>query len=219
MSRVLWCAVVPTVLASAPVRAQVCAGLPSFHDRPTQVGGDAAFNKNGRSFGGFLGFGGARMFGDLAVGTAHIDVYNASAFTVSVEAGYQIPLDKNGRFQLCPGAGVGLLMGPKNINGSGVDYSETAIRVGALLGGVAARTAQVDVVPAGLIEFVNAHDKLLGPFTSTARSQSFGIVGLGVRFVFSGHVSIRPAVSIPFGISGGSTSFGISLAVNMRGGW
>ena len=218
MSRVVWFAVVPTVLASTPLRAQVCAGLASFHDRPIQVGGGAAFSKNGRSLGGFLGAGGPRTFGDLAFGTTHIDAYDASGFTLSAEAGYQISLDKKGVVQLCPGAGVGLLIGPKNINGL-FDYSETDIRAGALLGGVVARTAQVDVVPTGLLEFVHAHGKLQGPSSSSSQSQSFGLVGLGVGLVFRNRVSIRPDISIPFGISGGSTSFGITVAVNVQGGW
>ncbi len=182
-----------------------------------QIGGGAVFNKYSRSLGGAVSSGGDRAFGAFAVGTTHIDAYNASGFTVGLDAGYQIPLGKQGWVQLCPGAGVGLLSGPKNISGTGVDYSETDIRVGLIVGGVAARTAQVDVVPTGLIEFVNAHEKLQGASgTSTSRSQSLGVVGLGLGFVFSNQVSIRPAVSIPFGISGASTSFGVWLAVNLR---
>ncbi len=218
MLRASWFAVLATVLSSAPVRAQVCAGFPSFQSRPIQVAGGAGFNKSSKSFGVAVAGGGARAFVDVALGTTHIDAYNASALNVGVEAGYQISLGKKGLLQLCPGAGLGLLTGPKNILGTGFDYSETDIRFGVIVGGVAARGAQVDVVPTGLIEFVNADGKFQDAFgSSTSKSQSFGIVGLGLGVVLNHELSIRPSVSIPFGHSGGPTSFGVWLAVNFRG--
>ena len=218
MWRTSWLAVLVTLLASTPVVAQVCAGFPSFRGRPIQIVGAAAFNDNSKTFGGGVGFGGAGAFGSLELGTAHIDAFDASAFVVGGSVGYQVPLDKKGAVQLCPGAGVEFAIGPKNINGTGVDYSETDISLGVSVGVVAARTAQVDVVPTGAIAFAHSDGKLKDASgNSVSNSESFGVLGLGIGFVFSYQVSIRPAVSIPFGVNGASTSFGVTLAVNFGG--
>jgi len=104
-------------------------------------------------------------------------------------------------------------MGRKDISGTGVDYSETDISLG--VGVIATRTEQVDIVPTGSIEFANADGKLKDASgNSVSNSESFGIVGLGIGFVFSHQVSIKTAVAIPFGLNGASTTFGVTLAVN-----
>jgi len=45
----------------------------------------------------------------------------------------------------------------------------------------------------------------------------FGIVGLGVGGEFSRQASLLPVVSIPFGVRGAHTSYGITIAVNLSG--
>lgn len=217
-SRSLWFAVLVTLSGSAPVTAQLCAGLPSFQGRPIQLIGTALFNDNGKAFAGGVGFGGTGAFGNVALGSTHIDVYHASAFNVGGGAGYQVPLDRQGSVQLCPAAEVEFFLGPQNIQGTGVDYSETNISIGVGVGVIAARTEHADVVPTVFLDFANAHSKLKDALgNSTSNSQSFGIVGLGIGFVFSHRVSIRPSAAIPFGISGASTTFGVTLALNYRG--
>jgi len=73
-------------------------------------------------------------------------------------------------------------------------------------------------VPTGSIAFANADGKLKDASgNSVSNSESFGVVGLGIGFVFSHQVSIKPAVSIPFGVDGASSTFGVTLAVNFGG--
>jgi hypothetical protein len=207
--------VLVTLLWSTPLASQVCAGFPSFQGRPIQVQGLALFNNNSKAFGGGVGLGGAEAFGNLDLGTVHFDAYNASAFTVGGGVGYQLPLDKKGTVQVCPAVGVEFDIGPKNILGTGFDYSETDITLGIGVGVVATRTEQVDLVPTGSIAFADADGKLKDASgNGTSKSQSFGIIGLGVGFVFSHQVSIKPGVSIPFGHSGASTTLDVTLAVN-----
>jgi len=43
------------------------------------------------------------------------------------------------------------------------------------------------------------------------------IVGLGVGVEFSRQASLLPVVSIPFGVRGAHTSYGITIAVNLSG--
>jgi hypothetical protein len=216
MSRASQFAVLVTLLGSTPLGAQVCAGFPSFQGRPIQVQGMALFNNKSKAFGGSVGFGGAEEFGSLDLGTVRFDAYDASAFTVGGGVGYQLPLDTKGTVQMCPAVEVGFDVGPKNIRGTGFDYSETDISLGIGVGMVATRTEQVDVVPTGSIAFANAAGRLKDASgNTTSNSQSFGIIGLGVGFVFSHQVSIKPEVSFPVGVSGGSTTFGVTLAANL----
>ena len=149
------------------------------------------------------------------LGTTHIDAFNGSAFVVGGEVGYQVSLEKKGTVQQCAGATVGFAIGPKNINGTGIDFGETDIAFGVGVGVVAARTEQVDVVPTGSIAVANGAAKLKDASGNTvSNSQSFEVVALGVGFVFSHQVSIKPGVSIPFTITGASTSFTVALALN-----
>lgn len=218
MWRASWLAVLVTLFESTAVVAQVCGGFPSFQGRPIQIVGAAAFNDNSKMFGGGVGFGGAGAFGSLELSTTHIDAFDASAFGIGGGVGYQVRLDKRGTVQLCPAVGVEFAMGPKDIQGTGIDYSETDISLGVAVGVVAARTEQVDVVPTGSIAFANADGKLKDASgNSVSNSESFGVVGLGIGFVFSHQVSIKPAVSIPFGVDGASSTFGVTLAVNFGG--
>jgi hypothetical protein len=210
MSRASGFTVLVTLLGSTSLAAQVCAGFPSFQGRPIQVQGSALFNNNSNAFRGGVGLGGAGAFGNLDLGTVHIDALNGSAATVGGGVGYQLSLDKKGTVQMCPAVGVEFDIGPNFP--TGWDHSETDVSLGIGVGVVATRTEQVDVVPTGSIAFANADRKVV----NTSNSQSFGIIGLGVGFVFSHQVSIKPAISIPFGLSGAATTFGVTLAVNFR---
>ncbi len=215
MSRVACVATLGVLLGSATASAQICAGIVPFAGRPIQLFGSGLFSDNARSFGGGVAFGSAGAFGQLELGTTHFDDFDASSVNFGGGAGYQVPLDKKGAAQLCPAAGVGFVSGPKDIGGSGIDYSETDVSIGIGVGIVATRTQQVQVVPTASIAFASANGKLKDASgSSISDSESFGIVGLGVGFVFNQQVSVKPSVFIPFAVDGASTSFGVTLAVN-----
>jgi TonB family protein len=119
---------------------------------------------------------------------------------------------------MCPTAGVEFATGPKNINGTGIDYSETDFSFGVEAGVIAtSATRQVVVVPTGSIAFASAHARFTGASGSVSNDLSFGIVRLGVGFVFGQEASVTPSVLRPVGLSGASTSFGVTVAFNFGG--
>src|SRR5262249_45256714 len=113
------------VLLATPVAAQVCQGLPSFASRPVQVYGDGAFQSGSQLFRNGIAFGGNGPYWNMEWGATQIGAYNGTASEFGIGVGYQVPLDDKGSAQLCPTAGSSYLNGPRNVNGSGLDYSET----------------------------------------------------------------------------------------------
>ena len=218
MRRIVCGVIIGAFGVGGPAVAQLCGGAPSFAGGPFQLSVEALFNDNAKTFGGGLALGGRGPFGQLTVGTTTYDNFNASSFNVGLGAGYQLRLDKAGTLNVCPVAGLGLVNGPKDINGSGLDYSETDLTAGLALGIVAARGKEVMLVPAASVAYASASGKLTDPLGgSTRASASFGVVTLGVGFVFGQRVSLAPSLSIPFAVRNASTTFGVSVAANLDG--
>ncbi len=210
-------------LAALPTAAtgQVCSGFASFAPGPFQVFGSAAFNDKAKSFGGGFAFGGAGAFGQLSIGTTSVDNVDGSSFNFGGGAGYQISLDKRSVVHLCPIASVGFSSGPNDIDvfGDGslvLDLSETDFEFGVALGAVASRSGQTQIIPAGSLALVSAtfkaKDQVSG--ASDSQSETFGLLGLGLGFVFNQVFTLRPGVAIPFGLEGASTTFVVALSMN-----
>ena len=207
-----------TLLISSGLAAQICAGAASFEGRPIQLFGEGTFNNSAKSFVGSVRIGGKGAFGDLELGTTHVDAFNASSFDIGGGVAYQVKLDPKGSVQLCPAASVGFLIGPKNIQGTGIDYSETALAFGLGIGVLASRTEQIDIMPTASVVFENADAKLKDQTgATTSNSQSFGVIEFGLGFVFSKQVTLKPIVAIPVGLTGGNTSFSVALGISLGG--
>jgi hypothetical protein len=210
-------------LAALPTAAtgQVCSGFASFAQGPFQVLGSAAFNDEAKSFGGGFAFGGAGAFGQVSIGTTSFDNLDGSSFNFGGGAGYQVSLDKRRIFHLCPIASVAFASGPNDIDvfGDGslvLDLSETDFEFAVALGAVASRSGQTQIIPVGSLAFVSAtlkaKDQVSG--TSDSQSETFGLLGLGLGFVFNQVFTLRPNVAIPIGLEGASTTFSVTLSVN-----
>jgi len=208
-----------SLLGSALAAAQRCRGFGSLQTRPIQVFASGLFGSDSRWYGAGLAVGGGGAFGELKLGGIDVDPWGpASSFTVGGGAGYQVPLNQGGTAQLCPTAEVQFARGPNDINGTGIDYRETDVSVGVAVGVLATGTARkVEVVPTGSITFTNATSNFTGAAAPLSGSQVFGVVGLGVGFVFRQEVSIAPSVSHALGVSGASTTFGIRVAFAFGG--
>lgn len=210
-------------LALSPSLAsgQVCSGSASFAQGPFQVFGAAAFNDNAKTFGGGLAFGGSGAFGQLGIGTTSFDDVDGSSFNVSGGAGYQVPLGQKGIVYLCPIASITLGSGPNDIDvfGDGslvLDLRETDFTIGLALGAIASRSGQTQIIPTGSLSFASAtlkaKDQVSG--ASDSQTETFGLVALGLGFVFNQVVTLHPGVTIPFGVEGASTTFGVGVSVN-----
>jgi hypothetical protein len=199
---------------------QVCSGFASFAEGPFQVFGSAGFNDNAKSFGGGFAFGGAGPFGQLSIGTTTFNDLDGSSFNFAGGAGYQFTLDQRGLVHLCPAASVAFASGPNNIDvfGDGsvvLDLSETDLVFGLGIGAVASRSGQTQIIPNGSLAFVSAtakgSDDVSG--TSDSQSETFGLFTMGLGFVFNQVFTLHPSVTIPFGLDGASTTFGVTLSV------
>ena len=128
MWRIPGLSVLHLLLPLGSVAAQLCAGVQSFAGRPVQLWGFGTFTSGshlGSYGGGVRLIGGRAAFGDVELGASHTDAYGGHSWLVGTGAAYQVSLNKSGTVQLCPEASVGFVLGPKNIDGSGQDFSET----------------------------------------------------------------------------------------------
>jgi TonB family protein len=219
MPRAAVLALLVTLLHSTPATAQVCRGYGSFDGRPFQLSARGQFNAHAKSYGATLAVGGAGLFGDLDVARTDLDI-QASSSVFGVSAGYQGSLNKGGTAQLCPVARLGFVTGPQNINGTGIDYSETDFSFGLDAGVIATSTTQqLEVVPTASLAIAAAHANYSRGSASLPNSQSlsYAVVGLGVGFVFGQEVTVTPSVFRPIGLSGASTSFAIAVAFHLGG--
>jgi len=205
----------------ASADGQMCAGFASFAKGPYQVFGTAGFNDNAKSFAGGFGFGGAGPFGQVSIGTTNYDNIDGSSLLFGGGLGYQVILGQKGILHLCPTASLGFASGPNNLDvfGDGsvvLDLSETDLSFGLGLGVLASGSNQTQIIPVASLGFVSATAKASDDVSGASQSdtQTFGMLELGLGFVFNQVFTFRPTVAIPIGLDGGSTSFGATIGVN-----
>ncbi len=207
--------VLPLTLLATRAAAQTCVGMPSFSSGQMQIAGGGSFADGTNSFGGTFGYGTPKaLYGKAGIGTTSYDGFNGSSFDLSVGGGYQIPLQTSRKAELCPVASLSIGSGPKNIVGSGVDMSSRTFALGAAIGTFVGHSSQVRILPNASFQFANTRVSLDDGTTSTAGSESYGLLTLGTGFVFNSRFSVNPSISIPMGLNGSSTSFGLVGAMN-----
>ena len=202
-------------MVGAPAAAQTCQGLASFSTGQMQTTANATFGNGMDTFGATIGYGQpGSAFGSFGVGTTSIDAFSASSFDVGVAGGYQMTAGKAKKIALCPVANFGFGMGPKNVGGSGVDMSRTMGGMGVTLGTSLPGSPQMQIVPTGGLGLAYLKVKADNGTTSNSASDTYGLLNLGVGFVFSSQIAIRPLISIPLGLNGGETTFGLTGSYN-----
>jgi hypothetical protein len=205
----------PFTLLSTKAAAQTCVGMPSFSSGQMQVTGGGSFADGASSFGGTFGYGAPKgLYGKAGVGTTSYDVFDGSSFDFSAGAGYQIPLHASRMAELCPVASLSIGSGPNDVGGSGLDMSSRTFAFGAAVGALVGRSSQVQILPNASFQFANTRLSIDDGTTSQAGSESYGLLTLGTGFVFNSRFSLNPSISIPMGLDGSSTSFGLSGAMN-----
>ena len=50
--------------------------------------------------------------------------------------------------------------------------------------------------------------------SSASDSESYGLLTLGTGFVFNSRFSLNPSITLPIGLDGGNSSFGLMGAMN-----
>jgi hypothetical protein len=202
-------------IVRAPAVAQTCQGLPSFSHGQMQVTGNMVFQDGMDTFGGTFGYGQpAGLFGNVGIGTTSIDAFDGSSFDLGVSGGYQMRVGASKKMHLCPVASFGLGMGPKDIFGSGVDMSTQNLGFGVALGTSLPGGPRMEIVPTGGLSLAYLKVKADDGTTSNSDSETYGVMDLGVGFIFNSQISVRPGISIPLGLDGGDTGFGLTVGYN-----
>lgn len=195
--------------------AQTCVGMPSFASGQMQVAGGGEFADGASAFAGTFGYGAPKgLYGKAGIGSTSYDGFNGSSFDFGVGGGYQIPLEMSRTAEVCPVARLSLGSGPNDIGGSGVDMSSRTFAFGASLGALVNKSSQVQILPNAAFQFANTRNTIDDGTTSVSGSESYGLLTLGTGFVFHSRFSLNPSISIPVGLSGSSTSFGLGGAIN-----
>ena len=205
----------PFTLLATRAAAQTCVGMPSFSSGRMQVAGGGTFADGASSFGGTFGYGTPKgLYGKAGIGTTSYDALSGSSFDLNLGGGYQIPLHASRMAEVCPVASLSVGSGPNNVLGSGVDMSSRTLAFGASVGGLVGHSTQMQILPNASFQFANTRATADDGTTSASASESYGLLTLGTGFVFSSRFSVNPSVSIPVGLDGSSTSFGLSGAIN-----
>jgi hypothetical protein len=215
MRRILTFSLVLPLFLSAQAAAQTCAGMPSFASGQMQIAGGGQFADGASSFGGTFGYGTPKgLYGKAGLGTTSYDALDGSSFDLNFGGGYQIPLHASRTMELCPVASLSLGSGPNDVFGSGVDLSSRTLAFGASVGAVLGRNPQLHILPNASFQFANTRATVDDGTSSASDSESYGLLTLGTGFVFNSRFSLNPSISIPVGLDGGDTSFGLMGAMN-----
>ena len=189
--------------------------MPSFSSGQMQIAGGGNFADGSSGFGGTFGYGAPKsLYGKAGIGSTSYDGLGGSSFDFNVGGGYQIPLHASRTAELCPVASLGLSSGPNDVLASGVDLSSRTFAFGASVGALVGGSPQMQIVPTASFQFANTRATIDDGTTSASGSESYGLLTLGTGFVFSSRFSLNPSISIPVGLDGSSTSFGLAGAMN-----
>lgn len=211
MRRILLLSLALPLLLGSKAAAQACTGMPSFASGPMQITAGGSFADGTSSFGGTFGYGmPTGLYGKAGIGSTSYDGLDGSSFDFGVGGGYQIPLQSSRKAELCPIASLSFGSGPNDVLGSGVDMSTRNFAFGAALGAQVGNSPQMQILPNASFQFANTRVEI----DDVAGSESYGLLTLGTGFVFNSRFSVNPSISIPMGLDGSDTSFGLAGAIN-----
>ena len=215
MRRALLLSLALTLSLGARAAAQTCSGMPSFSAGQLQATAGGSFADGASSFGGTFGYGVPKSFyGKAALGTTSYDGFDGSSLDFGLAGGYQIPLQASRTAEVCPVASLSIGSGPDDVLGSGTDMSSRTFAFGAALGAHVGNNPQLQIVPNASFQFANTRVELDDGEDSLSGSESYALLTLGTGFVFNSRYSLNPSISIPVGLDGSDTSFGLAGAIH-----
>ncbi len=209
-------------LTSLPLRAQVCAGLLSLHERPVVVSVDAAAARGASSVGAGLTAGRSAFAGAFVERAVYRNVDYAAtqadtrSTNVGAAVGYEV---RRERFAVCPVATVQWESGPDGTFAGNILNSDGwTIGAGVSVGAVLIEAAGWRVISSTSLTVQRAsttvHDF---PFVGTdSRAHDTGLLyGFAIGLVVGARLTIQPTVNIPSGIEGGETTYGLSVNLGL----
>ena len=199
-----------SLLAAVSADAQLCAGTAPFTTGRMQVGGQIISNDDYSSYGVGMTLGNARgVYGGAQIANNDYDFVEESGLWIGLGGGYQTRPAKQG-FQICPVVALGFGLGPDDIGGSGTDMSVRELSAGAIIGKVAHRTRDFQIIPTGGLSIVNTKVTL----GTADASDTFFSLDFGAGFLLNSVWTIRPMLSIPFSDDGRDESLTLGVTYN-----
>ena len=203
-----------SLIVVSTANAQLCNGTASYTTGKMQVGGQLVSNNDYSSYGIGLNFGQARgLYGGGQIANNDYDFVDESGLWIGASGGYQMQPTRSG-FQVCPVAALGFGMGPDDIGGTGTDMSVRQFSAGAVIGKVAHRAPNFQIIPTGGLSIVNSKVTLEQGGASADETDTFFALDVGAGFLFNSVWTIRPMLSLPFGDDGRDESFSLGVSYN-----
>jgi hypothetical protein len=217
MRRSLLVSLVLLGISRAPAQAQTCLGLAPFSRSAVQVTGEGAFTQGSNAVSAGLGYGlPASLFGGVEVGTRSFEAFDGSSLDLGAAAGYQIPVARTARFELCPIASFNLGIGPNSRFGSGVDRSSQMVSMGLALGTSLQAGPRLQIVPTLGLWF--SHEKSRAENSAGATlfeiAENYGRAQVGIGMVLSSNISVRPTFDISMSPTGSEPTIALMVGYN-----
>ncbi len=197
--------------------AQVCSGQLSFAAVPLRAIVGIGLTSSSQTYQVGVRLGGRHVFGEADVGLASLD-RAGSGFAYGAGFGAQLG-GHDARVQLCPEVFFGFTRGPNDIAGTGIDYGERHIAMGADAGTVLVRKKSTQIVATATYIVVNARYTFTSFSADSSIRDSWSLLALGIGFAFNDRVSLVPSIAFPFGVEGGGggTLYGFGIAMKLGG--
>jgi TonB family protein len=201
-----------SLLGTTILAGQVCRGAAPFEGQPIHPFIRGQFSDETTIYGGGIGVGGRRGFGDVKVEWLGTEAFWEYGVSVGGDAGLELRLES---VQVCPVAEVTWVLGPNDINGTGVRYRERDYGFGVTAGVPLNGTAHaVSIIPTGSYAHMNAHNRITGASGAfITHDRASDIVTVGVGFLFSQHVGFTPSVSWASWAGGSSRIVGLRITL------
>jgi len=210
------------LLAPASGRAQVCAGLPSLHERAVIVTADASRGKDAWS-GGMEITAGRSAFASAYGGvnlSQNVDFAAQRGDAHSIEfgagLGYELRFEEIG---ICPIVTAAYETGPDgDFGGSRLNSDGWTVGGGVGIGGVLVRGPRWGLIPFASASYnrvtATVHDF---PFvgTSSAAHETGWVFSLGAGIRLGPRLTLTPSLTIPTGFTDNVTSVDFSVSIGL----
>ena len=214
MRRVLTTSVLSLVFCwISSADAQVCSGELSFAVVPVRALVGIGLTSTTQTYQVGARLGQRHVFGEAEIGIASHDGVG-SALAYGAGLGAQLG-GHDARVQLCPMVSLGFTHGPNDIAGTGIDYRENHVAVGADFGIVLLRRKSTQLAATSSFAVVNTHYKLSSTSGDSTARDNWSVLALGLGLGLNDHVTVSPFVGFPFGLRGAETLYGMGITMKI----
>lgn len=207
----LWiCSTLLFISGIGSAAAQLCSGEPNFNRVPARLFATMGFGSSSFYHGG-LAVGRAVLFAGFETGMTTYQ--NDESWDYRINLGAEIARGHDPRAQVCPQVLLSLTSGSGDV--SGIDYREQMIGAGINAGFVLYQKGNTRIFPTASFGLLGGRIKYTYS-TGTKRTQdadAYGLLTTGIGFGLNKQLTISPTVTVPLGLKGESTWYGVTFSI------